>query len=95
MKTLTNQTKSILGGLVALTIAFFFITPKLFSNKPDSSNKKAPITLTVNNNVATDVFVIKRETITDEIQTWAWMPGTGCWFLIGAQSLISGQDPPV
>ena len=32
--------------------------------------------------------------ITDEIQTWARLPGTGCWMLIGAQSLIQGQDPP-
>jgi membrane fusion protein (multidrug efflux system) len=69
MKTINSRTKSLIVGIIALTVALFFITPKLFSNKPEPSNMKAPSTPPAENKVATDVFVIKRETITDELQT--------------------------
>lgn len=69
MKTLNNRTKSLIVGIVAFTVALFFITPKLFSNKPESSTHKSASAPSAETKVATDVFVVKRETITDELQT--------------------------
>lgn len=69
MKTLNNRTKSLVVGIIAFTVALFFITPKLFSNKPTSTANKATTAPPVDTKVATDVFVVKRETITDELQT--------------------------
>lgn len=71
MKTLNFRTQSLIAGLIVLTIALFLVTPKLFSNKPtastsDKTSTPAPIT---ENKVATDAFIVKRETITDELQT--------------------------
>ncbi|GAB3889406.1 efflux RND transporter periplasmic adaptor subunit [Spirosoma agri] len=68
MKTLKNRTKTFIAGIVALTVAFFLITPKIFSNKPEPSNTEATAAAT-ESKVATDVFVVKRETVTDELQT--------------------------
>ena len=69
MKTLNNRTLSLIAGLVAFTIALFFITPRIFSNKPEPMAHKSPDPSPIDNRVATDVFVVKRETITDELQT--------------------------
>ncbi|MVM39984.1 efflux RND transporter periplasmic adaptor subunit [Spirosoma sp. HMF3257] len=69
MKTLNNRTKSLIAGIVAFTVPLFFITPKLFSNKPVSSPSKSAAAPPAGTKVATDVFVVKRETISDEIQT--------------------------
>ena len=71
MKTLNFRTQSLIAGLIVLTIALFLVTPKLFSNKPTASpsGKHSSLTPPAENKVATDAFVIKRETITDELQT--------------------------
>ncbi|QMW02008.1 efflux RND transporter periplasmic adaptor subunit [Spirosoma foliorum] len=69
MKTLTNRTKSLIAGAIIFTVALFFITPKIFSNKPEASTSKSASAPPADTKVATDVFVVKRETITDELQT--------------------------
>lgn len=70
MKTLNFRTQSLIAGLIVLTIALFLVTPKLFSNKPTSSTSgKLSASTPAENKVATDAFVVKRETITDELQT--------------------------
>ncbi|GAB3942286.1 efflux RND transporter periplasmic adaptor subunit [Spirosoma harenae] len=71
MKTLNFRTQSLIAGMLVLTIALFLITPNLFSNKPTSSNSGNPTSPTppTESKVATDAFVIKRETITDELQS--------------------------
>jgi len=74
MKTINSQTKSLLAGIPVLAFAIFFITPKLFSNKAEPVAGKAASAAPADNKaptdvVATDVFVVKRETITDELQT--------------------------
>lgn len=84
MKTINSQTKSLLAGIPVLAFAIFFITPKLFSNKAEpvagktaaapSADNKAPTDVAAmdvapTDVVATDIFVVKRETITDELQS--------------------------
>lgn len=71
MKTLHFRTQSLIAGLIVLAIALFLVTPKLFSNKPTSStsSKLSSSTSPNENKVATDAFIVKRETITDELQT--------------------------
>ncbi|GAB4041392.1 efflux RND transporter periplasmic adaptor subunit [Spirosoma jeollabukense] len=74
MKPIRNRTKSVIAGGIALAFALFFITPKLFSKKADPSAEKAAAAPPSDNKAATgvvasDAFVVKRETITDELQT--------------------------
>ncbi|GAB3800571.1 efflux RND transporter periplasmic adaptor subunit [Spirosoma humi] len=71
MKTLTFRTQSLIAGLIVLTIALFLVTPKLFSNKSTASagSKEFSPAPLPENKVASDAFVVKRETITDELQT--------------------------
>ncbi|GAB4021245.1 efflux RND transporter periplasmic adaptor subunit [Spirosoma koreense] len=71
MRTLNFRTQSLIAGLIVLTIALFLVTPKLFSNKPSAatSRKLSSPAPPADNKVATDAFVVKRETITDELQT--------------------------
>ncbi|GAB2547717.1 efflux RND transporter periplasmic adaptor subunit [Spirosoma aerophilum] len=70
MKTLNFRTQSLIAGLIVLAIALLFVTPKLLSNQPtSSSNRKLSASTPPENKVATDAFVVKHETITDELQT--------------------------
>ncbi|MBC7923399.1 MAG: efflux RND transporter periplasmic adaptor subunit [Ferruginibacter sp.] len=69
MKTSSLRTRSLLAGAVTMAIALFFVTPKLFSNQAGSENRQPPASPPADNRVAADAFLVKRETITDELQT--------------------------
>lgn len=69
MKTINTRTKSLTAGIILIAIALFFVTPKLFSKKPELAERALPAAAPAESKVITDAFVVKRETITDELQT--------------------------
>ncbi len=68
MKTLNFRTLYLIAGLVVLLTALLVVTPKLFSKEPETTPKTSAAP-PAENKVATDAFVVKRETVTDELQT--------------------------
>ncbi|GAB3931664.1 efflux RND transporter periplasmic adaptor subunit [Larkinella terrae] len=57
-------------GIFVLTVAFFVFTPKLFSNKAAPVKKLTAAAVAENDSrILADAFVVKPETIADELQT--------------------------
>ncbi|MFD2934246.1 efflux RND transporter periplasmic adaptor subunit [Spirosoma flavum] len=69
MKTINVRTQSLAAGGTILAISLFFFTPKLFSKKPEPVNSTLSASPPADTKIATDAFIVKRETITDELQT--------------------------
>ncbi|RAJ97971.1 membrane fusion protein (multidrug efflux system) [Larkinella arboricola] len=64
------RTVSLMISIFVLTIAFFVFTPKLFSNKAEPVKKLTTAAVAPDDHrIPADVFVVKAETITDELQT--------------------------
>lgn len=66
----TIRTTSLMIGIIVLTVAFFVFTPKLFSNKAEPIKKQAVSSALANDpRIVADIFVVKPELVTDDLQT--------------------------